>query len=153
MTENKQEPHRERLPNTRESVTHKFYIDGHKGYITVGFYPDGRPGEVFIQMAKEGSTIGGLMDTVGILTSLALQYGVSVKTLARKFESTRFDPRGKTHEPLIGDVSSISDYLFRWLEKCNIQLDPETLQAEQRPPEYHRSAQVSSFTEKHKGDE
>jgi ribonucleoside-diphosphate reductase alpha chain len=76
-------PHRERLPDTRHSVTHAFSIQGHEGYITVGLYEDGRPGELFIKMAKEGSTMSGFVDTVGILTSLALQYGVPVEALAR----------------------------------------------------------------------
>ncbi len=108
-------PRRERLPDTRRSVTHKFSIAGHEGYITVGFYEDGRPGEIFISMAKEGSTIGGLMDTIGILTSIALQYGVPLDALVRKFEHVRFEPSGFTENRDIPYAKSIVDYIFRWL--------------------------------------
>ena len=108
-------PRRERLPDTRKSVTHKFSIGGHEGYITVGFYEDGRPGELFINMAKEGSTIGGLMDTIGVLTSLALQYGMPLDALVRKFEHARFEPNGFTRNPDIPIAKSVVDYLFRWL--------------------------------------
>ena len=87
----------------------------HEGYITVGLYDDHRPGELFLTMAKEGSTIGGLMDTIGILTSLALQYGVPVETLARKFEHVSFEPSGWTRDPAIRRASSVIDYIFRWL--------------------------------------
>ncbi len=108
-------PRRERLPDTRKSVTHKFSIGGHEGYITVGFYDDGRPGEVFVNMAKEGSTIGGLMDTIGVLTSLALQYGVPLDALVRKFEHTRFEPNGFTRNRDIPMAKSVVDYIYRWL--------------------------------------
>jgi ribonucleoside-diphosphate reductase alpha chain len=108
-------PRRERLPDTRQSITHKFSISGHEGYITVGLYPDGRPGELFITMAKEGSTIGGLMDGIGTLTSLALQYGVPLEALARKFAHVRFEPSGFTKNPEIRNAASITDYVFRWM--------------------------------------
>jgi len=110
-------PQRRRLPDTRSSVTHKFSIDSHEGYITVVLYPDGQntPAEVFIRMSKQGSTIAGLMDTIAILTSLALQYGVSVESLARKFRHTRFEPSGRTENPQIPEASSIADYIFTWL--------------------------------------
>jgi len=108
-------PNRERLPATRQSVTHKFTVGQHEGYMTVGLFDDNRPGELFLTMAKEGSTIGGLMDTIGILTSLALQYGVSVETLARKFEHVSFEPSGWTRHPTIRRASSVIDYIFRWL--------------------------------------
>lgn len=107
-------PRRERLPETRRSLTHKFSIAGHEGYIIVGFYNDGRPGELFINMAKEGSTIGGLMDAIGVLTSLALQYGVPLDTLVRKFEHSRFEPAGVTKNPEIPFAKSVVDYIFRW---------------------------------------
>jgi hypothetical protein len=107
--------HRERLPATRRSLTHKFAVGQHEGYLTVGLYDDHRPGELFLTMAKEGSTIGGLIDTIGILTSLTLQYGVSVETLARKFEHVSFEPSGWTREPTIRRASSVVDYIFRWL--------------------------------------
>lgn len=106
---------RKRLPNTRPSITHKFSISGHEGYITVGLYEEGQPGEVFIKMAKQGSTISGLVDTIAILTSLALQYGVPIESLARKFQYTRFEPSGHTIEREIPIASSISDYVFTWL--------------------------------------
>jgi ribonucleoside-diphosphate reductase alpha chain len=108
-------PRRDRLPDTRRSLTHKFSIGGHEGYIIVGFYEDGRPGELFINMAKEGSTIGGLMDTIGVLTSLALQYGVPLDALVRKFEHARFEPNGFTRNPDIPMAKSVVDYVFRWL--------------------------------------
>jgi len=110
-----QKPVRKHLPATRQSITHKFTIDGHEGYITVGLFDDGCPGEVFIKMAKEGSTVGGLMDTIGILTSLTLQYGVSLEKLVAKFEHTSFQPAGFTKHSEIGPASSIVDYIFRWL--------------------------------------
>ena len=106
---------RQRLPDTRQSITHKFSISGHEGYVTVGLYDDGRPGELFIKMAKEGSTLSGLMDTVGILTSMALQYGVPVEALARKFEYMRFEPSGWTQNGHIRHAHSVVDYIFRWL--------------------------------------
>ena len=108
-------PRRERLEDTRSSVTHKFNIAGHEGYINVGLYPDGRPGEVFITMAKEGSTIGGLMDSFGTSTSIALQYGVPLEVLVNKFTHTRFEPMGHTSNPDIRIAKSIVDYIFRWL--------------------------------------
>jgi ribonucleoside-diphosphate reductase alpha chain len=105
-----EQPSRNRMPNTRVSLTHKFEIAGHEGYITVGLYESGEPGELFIQMAKEGSTIGGLMDTVATLTSLALQYGVPLESLVKKFAFQRF-----TKNPDIRNATSITDYIFRWL--------------------------------------
>src|SRR6266481_2962443 len=109
------EPLRRRMPDTRMSLTHKFEIAGHEGYITVGLYESGQPGELFIQMAKEGSTIGGLMDTVATLTSLALQYGVPLESLVKKFAYQRFEPSGFTKNPDIRNATSITDYVFRWL--------------------------------------
>ena len=108
-------PTRQRLSETRKSITHKFQVAKHEGYITVGFYDDGRPGEVFIKISKHGSTISGLLDTVAVLTSLALQYGVPIETLARKFEFTRFEPSGWTKTPELRHVNSLVDYVFRWL--------------------------------------
>ncbi len=92
-------PRRERLPHTRRSLTHKFDIQGHEGYVNVGFYPDGRPGELFITMAKEGSTIGGLMDVLGTSISIGLQYGVPLEVFVNKFAHSRFEPAGFTQEP------------------------------------------------------
>jgi ribonucleoside-diphosphate reductase alpha chain len=108
-------PLRRRLPDTRNAVTHKFNISGHEGYITVGLYEDGQPGEVFITMAKEGSTIGGLMDCIATLVSVSLQYGVPVDSLVRKFEHVRFEPSGMTQNPEIPFAKSLVDYIFRWL--------------------------------------
>jgi len=108
-------PIRHRMPDTRMSLTHRFEIAGHEGYITVGLYEDGQPGELFITMSKEGSTIGGLMDTVGTLTSIALQYGVPLESLVKKFAYQRFEPSGFTKNPDIRNATSITDYVFRWL--------------------------------------
>jgi ribonucleoside-diphosphate reductase alpha chain len=109
------QPVRHRMPDTRNSMTHRFEIAGHEGYITVGLYDDGQPGELFITMSKEGSTIGGLMDTVGTLTSIALQYGVPLESLVKKFAYQRFEPSGFTKNPDIRHATSITDYVFRWL--------------------------------------
>ena len=108
-------PRRERLPDTRHSITHKFNVAGHEGYITVGLYDDGRPGELFITMAKEGSTIGGLMDCFGTAVSMSLQYGVPLEVYVNKFSHTRFEPMGHTKNPDIRIAKSIVDYIFRWL--------------------------------------
>jgi ribonucleoside-diphosphate reductase alpha chain len=108
-------PMRRRLPDTRASITHKFNVAGHEGYLTVGLYEDGTPGELFITMAKEGSTIGGLMDAVGTATSVSLQYGVPVESLVKKFTHQRFEPAGMTMNPDIPFAKSLVDYIFRWL--------------------------------------
>ncbi len=108
-------PLRRRLPDTRNALTHKFDVAGHEGYITCGLYEDGSPGEVFITMAKEGSTIGGLMDCIATLVSVSLQYGVPVDSLVRKFEHVRFEPSGMTRNPEIPFAKSVVDYIFRWL--------------------------------------
>ena len=109
------QPVRHRMPDTRNSMTHRFEIAGHEGYITVGLYENGQPGELFITMSKEGSTIGGLMDTVGTLTSIALQYGVPLESLVKKFAYQRFEPSGFTKNADIRHATSITDYVFRWL--------------------------------------
>ncbi len=96
-------------------MTHKFDIQGHEGYVTVGFYADGRPGEVFITMAKEGSTIGGLMDVLGTSISMGLQYGVPLDVFVNKFAHSRFEPAGFTKNPDIPIAKSVTDYIFRWL--------------------------------------
>jgi ribonucleoside-diphosphate reductase alpha chain len=108
-------PLRRRLSDTRTAITHKFDIAGHEGYLTVGLFEDHQPGELFITMAKEGSTIGGLMDSIGTLTSLALQYGVPLEALAKKFAHQRFEPSGFTKNPEIRNAASIIDYVFRWM--------------------------------------
>jgi ribonucleoside-diphosphate reductase alpha chain len=109
------QPRRARLPDTRRSLTHKFDIQGHEGYVTVGFYADGRPGELFITMAKEGSTVGGLMDVIGTCVSMGLQYGVPLEVFVNKFAHSRFEPAGFTKNPDIPIAKSITDYIFRWL--------------------------------------
>ena len=109
------QPVRHRMPDTRMSLTHRFEIAGHEGYITIGLYEDNQPGELFITMSKEGSTIGGLMDTVGTLTSIALQYGVPLESLVKKFAYQRFEPSGFTKNPDIRNATSITDYVFRYL--------------------------------------
>ncbi|MEY2548054.1 MAG: ribonucleoside-diphosphate reductase alpha chain, partial [Verrucomicrobiota bacterium] len=108
-------PVRHKMPDTRMSLTHRFEIAGHEGYITVGLFEDKMPGELFVTMSKEGSTIGGLMDTVGTLTSIALQYGVPLESLVKKFAYQRFEPSGFTKNPDIRNATSIADYVFRWL--------------------------------------
>ena len=108
-------PPRERLPDTRHSLTHKFNVGGHEGYINVGLYPDGRPGELFITMAKEGSTVGGMMDAFGTAISISLQYGVPLEALVNKFSHMRFEPMGHTTNPDIRIAKSVVDYIFRWM--------------------------------------
>ena len=109
------QPRRERLPDTRQSITHKFNVGGHEGYINVGMFPDGRPGELFITMAKEGSTVGGMMDAFGTSISIALQYGVPLEALVNKFSHMRFEPMGHTTNPDIRIAKSVVDYIFRWM--------------------------------------
>ncbi len=107
---------RHRLPDERLSITHKFKVGGHEGYLTVGLYKNGMPGELFITMAKEGSTVSGLMDSFACAISIALQHGVPLKLLCEKFAHTRFEPSGWSNNPDIGYAKSIMDYIFRWLQ-------------------------------------
>ena len=109
------QPARRRLPNERTAITHKFTVGGHKGYLTIGLYEDGSPGEMFLTMAKEGSTISGLMDTLATSVSISLQHGVPLKHLVEKFAHSRFEPSGFTGNPDIPMAKSITDYVFRWL--------------------------------------
>jgi ribonucleoside-diphosphate reductase alpha chain len=118
-------PRRERLEDTRQSITHKFSIAGHEGYLCVGLYPDGRPGEIFITMAKEGSTIGGIMDSFGTALSIALQYGVPLEVLVNKFSHTRFEPMGHTTNKEIRIAKSVVDYIARWLGLTFLTGHPE----------------------------
>ncbi len=155
------QPRRERLPHTRRSLTHKFDIQGHEGYINVGFYPDGRPGELFITMAKEGLTIGGLMDVLGTSISIGLQYGVPLEVFVNKFAHSRFEPAGFTKNQDIPIAKSIADYIFRWLgmefipgyREANA---PKRSQSESEPVEHvptmpilkvngHRSATIADL--------
>jgi len=108
-------PRRRKLPDERQSITHKFDIAGHEGYITVGLYEDGQPGELFLTMAKEGSTISGFADAFAQAISYALQYGVPLQDLVDKFSHVRFEPSGMTKNPDVRFAKSIVDYIFRWL--------------------------------------
>ena len=106
---------RQRLPDERASVTHKFSVGGSEGYITVGMYEDGRPGEIFIKMSKEGSTLSGVMDGLALTLSIGLQYGVPLKVFVEKLVNTRFEPSGFTENPEIRYACSLLDYVSRWL--------------------------------------
>lgn len=108
-------PVRRKLPPERESINHKFAVGGHEGYINVGLYSDRSPAEVFVTMSKAGSTVRGLMDTIAKLTSLLLQFGVSIDTIADKFRFTRFEPQGVATGSEIGTATSVVDYMFHWL--------------------------------------
>jgi ribonucleoside-diphosphate reductase alpha chain len=118
-------PRRRKLPDERQAFTHKFSIAGHEGYLTVGMYDEGEPGEIFLKMAKEGSTISGLMDTIATMTSIALQYGVPLKALVDKFSHTRFEPSGFTNNPEIPIAKSVTDYVFRYIGNRFIEGEAE----------------------------
>ncbi|MGE0177402.1 MAG: hypothetical protein AB7G17_00270 [Phycisphaerales bacterium] len=107
---------RQSLPPTRDSITHKFAIGGHEGYLTIGLHSDGRPGEIFLKIAKEGSTISGLCQAYARAFSLALQYGLTVPEAVARFKGMRFEPMGATANPEIPETSSIADYIARFLE-------------------------------------
>lgn len=109
-------PNREKLPATRASRTHKFRVGDTEGYLTVGLYPDGRPAELFVKVAKHGTMVSGLLDTIAVLTSIALQHGVPLELLVKKFEYTRFEPSGWTSHEEIHSAHSLVDYIFRWLK-------------------------------------
>src|ERR1700752_4969130 len=109
------QPIRRKLPDERHAITHKFDIQGHEGYITVGLFEDGQPGEIFLVMAKEGSTISGFADAFAQAISYALQYGVPLQALVDKFSHVRFEPSGMTRNPEIRFAKSIVDYIFRWM--------------------------------------
>jgi ribonucleoside-diphosphate reductase alpha chain len=117
-------PVRHKLPDERVARTHKFSIAGHEGYLTVGLYESGHPGEIFLRMAKEGSTVSGLMDTIATMTSISLQYGVPLKALVDKFSHTRFEPAGFTNSREIPIAKSVMDYVFRYLGNRYLQ-EPE----------------------------
>ena len=124
---------RKKLPDERQSLTHKFSIAGHEGYIHVGLYETGEPGEIFVKMAKEGSTISGLMDSFATAISLALQHGVPLRLLCDKFSRTRFEPYGFTGNPDIPRASSIMDYLFRYLASKFVKQDAPVVEAAPSP--------------------
>ena len=108
-------PFRRKLPDERRSITHKFSVSGHEGYVTVGLFEDGKPGEIFLRMSKEGSTISGLMDAFATAISLTLQYGVPLEALVNKFTHVRFEPSGFTKNPEVPIAKSLIDYIFKWL--------------------------------------
>ena len=120
-------PQRRRLPDERRAITHHFSVGGQEGYVTVGLYEDGQPGELFIKMSKEGSTVSGLMDSFATAVSLALQYGVPLRVLCDKFSHMRFEPSGWTGNARIGFAKSIMDYLFRWLDLRFLQGESKSL--------------------------
>ncbi|MEX2247941.1 MAG: vitamin B12-dependent ribonucleotide reductase [Dehalococcoidia bacterium] len=128
-------PYRRHLPDERRSVTHKFRVGEQEGYLTVGLYDDGAPGEIFVNISKEGSTIRGLMDSVALLTSVALQYGVPLGNLVAKFRGVHFEPAGLTANPRIPTASSIVDYIFRWLEQrfLNTTSQPDDTPRRKKP--------------------
>lgn len=109
-------PRREVLPETRQSTTHKFSIQNYEGYLTIGLFPDGRPGEIFIKMSKEGSTLSGLIQGFCRAFSLSLQHGLPLRDACERFRGMRFEPHGSTSNPEIPDCSSILDYVARYLE-------------------------------------
>jgi ribonucleoside-diphosphate reductase alpha chain len=142
---------RKKLPDERQSLTHKFSIAGHEGYIHVGLYETGEPGEIFVKMAKEGSTISGLMDSFATAISLALQHGVPVRLLCDKFARTRFEPYGFTENPEIPRASSIMDYLFRYLASKFVKQDAPAIEAASSAPatdEIQRVAEVVASAQK-----
>ena len=115
VTELKNKNGVKRLPDERQAITHKFVVAEQRGYMTVGMYDDGSPGELFLRMEKEGTTIRGLLDVIGIMTSAALQRGVPIEDLVDKFSFQRFEPSGITNNPDIQFAYSVIDYVFRWL--------------------------------------
>lgn len=125
---------RRRLPDERRAITHKFSIAGHEGYVTVGMYDDGQPGELFITMAKEGSTVSGLMDSFATAVSVALQYGAPLQVLVDKFSHCRFEPSGFTQNPAIPLAKSVSDYLFRWLSLKFLEPDGSAARSDPGAP-------------------
>src|SRR5262249_1854607 len=135
---------RHKLQEERASITHKFKVGDHEGYVTVGLYPNGDPGELFIKMAKEGSTVSGLMDSFALAVSLALQYGVPLKTFCEKFEHTRFEPSGWSGNPDIGYAKSIMDYIFRWLQLRFLTGQQQMLFENFRPRALNGAADTSS---------
>lgn len=133
---------RRRLPDTRQATNHKFSVGGHEGYLTVGLFEDGQPGELFLRMSKEGSTLGGFADSFGIAVSLGLQYGVPLKALVDKFTMTRFEPAGMTSNLDIPIAQSIVDYVFRWLDR---EFSPVRAPARLRPLVAPDPLPISSF--------
>jgi len=143
------QPIRRRLPDERKALTHHFSVGGQEGYLTVGLYEDGVPGEIFITMSKEGSTVSGLMDCMATAVSLALQYGVPLKVLCAKFSHTRFEPSGFTGNPEIGYAKSLMDYMFRWialrfLPKETLPSEKDDMTAEVSPVKLHEAGEPAT---------
>src|SRR5215471_10018065 len=138
---------RHKLQEERMSITHKFKVGDHEGYITVGLYPNGDPGELFVKMAKEGSTVSGLMDSFALAVSLALQYGVPLKTFCEKFAHTRFEPSGWSGNPEIGYAKSIMDYIFRWMQMRFLTGQQQMLFENLRPRTSDRGPQAEGAVE------
>ncbi len=136
------QPLRRRLQDERRAITHHFSVGGQEGYLTVGLYEDGQPGELFLKMAKEGSTVSGLMDSFATAVSLALQYGVPLEILCAKFSHMRFEPSGWSGIAEIGYATSIMDYIFRWLQMRFLHVEQQKLFA--MPASQIRSEPVRS---------
>src|SRR5688500_6785268 len=137
-------PRRRKLPDERQAVTHKFDIAGHEGYITVGLFEDGLPGELFLVMAKEGSTISGFADAFAQAISYALQYGVPLQVLVDKFSHARFEPSGMTRNPDVRFAKSIVDYIFRWLATKFLSNDAQYHAGVNNREERHDESKVDS---------
>ena len=140
---------RRKLPAERNSITHKFSVGGHEGYITVGMYAEGHPGEIFIKMAKEGSTLSGIMDAFALSVSISLQYGVPLRALVDKFVNSRFEPSGYTGNPRIRYAKSVVDYIGRWLGGKFIS--PDYLDSDGRVGRRSRLLSPSSARRRNRG--
>lgn len=145
-------PTRMKLPDTRKSLTHKFKVGGQKGYLTVGLYDDGTPGELFVTMNKEGSTISGLMDSFATAVSIAMQYGAPLEDLVSKFKYSNFEPAGYTLNEDIRYASSLVDYIFKWLEQEFLEKNVSAPSAERIREEVDREFQEKLQTEANKYD-
>ena len=140
---------RKRLPDTRESITHKVTIEGADLYVIVGLYPDtNMPGELFLKMGKVGSTMRGLLDILGIQTSLLLQNGVELEDLCRKMVGVSYEPKGWTSNPEIRTCSSVSDYVFKWMERRFLNVETPTSQGSDRVVEGEAGAEEASRASK-----
>jgi len=148
---------RRRLPDERKSITHKFSVAGHEGYVTVGMYPDGSPGEIFLVMAKEGSTMSGLLDAFAITMSMALQYGVPLHDLVAKLSHMRFEPAGFTPNQSIPFAKSVVDYIVRWLATkfldAQDQFEIGVLLRDKQDRDVGEIAEVSSATTSFQNDQ
>ena len=135
---------RRKLPDERQAITHKFDISGHEGYITVGLFEDGMPGEIFLVMAKEGSTISGFADAFAQAISYALQYGVPLQALVDKFSHVRFEPSGMTKNADVRFAKSIVDYIFRWMASKFLSPEAQYPRRRQQPRRSGRDAEPTA---------